>query len=48
MAYEISKSLRYKTISVTTPLDVAEISFQTKRLSLLPYYGQDYLTTTAY
>ena len=26
MAYEISKDLSYKTISVTTPLDVAEVS----------------------
>ncbi|HHT29870.1 MULTISPECIES: uracil phosphoribosyltransferase [Petrimonas] len=45
MAYEISKSLRYKTISVTTPLDVAEISIPDEEVVIatilragLPYH----------
>ncbi len=34
MAYEISKDLSYKTISVTTPLDVAEVSIPNEDIVL--------------
>ena len=45
MAYEISKDLNYKTISVTTPLDVAEVSVPDEEIVIgtilragLPYH----------
>ncbi|KUK76529.1 MAG: Uracil phosphoribosyltransferase [Proteiniphilum acetatigenes] len=45
MAYEISKDLRYKTIQVTTPLDVAEVSVPDEEIVIatilragLPYH----------
>lgn len=45
MAYEISKELRYKTIQVTTPLDVAEVSVPDEEIVIatilragLPYH----------